>query len=65
MGSKWPRTRDSIVLITEAIMEGLGWVRDGLVDIFVDVEHIPGEIGRPAPFMIFYAMTQLEHSECP
>lgn len=46
-------------VIVEAIMDGLGWVRDGLVDIAVDVEHVPGEIGRPAPFMIFYAMTQL------
>jgi len=46
-------------LITDAIMDGLGWVRDGLVDIAVDVEHIPGEIGRPAPFMLFYAMTML------
>jgi phosphonatase-like hydrolase len=46
-------------VITTAIMEGLGWVRDGLVDLAVDVEHIPGEIGRPAPFMIFYAMTRL------
>ena len=46
--------------ITNAIMEGLGWVRDGLVDLPVDVEHIPGQIGRPAPFMIFYAMTNLD-----
>ena len=46
--------------ITDAIMEGVGWVRDGLVDLPVDVEHIPGEIGRPAPFMIFYAMTHLD-----
>ena len=46
--------------ITEAIMEGLGWVRDGLVDLSVDVEHIPGQIGRPAPFMIFYAMVHLD-----
>lgn len=46
--------------ITEAIMDGLGWVRDGLVDMPVDVEHIPGQIGRPAPFMIYYAMTQLD-----
>lgn len=46
--------------ITEAIMNGLGWVRDGLVDMSVDVEHIPGQIGRPAPFMIYYAMTQLD-----
>jgi phosphonatase-like hydrolase len=45
--------------VTEAIMEGLGWVRDGLVDVSVDVEHVPGEIGRPAPFMIYYAMTHL------
>ena len=33
--------------ITEAIMDGLGWVRDGLVDLSVDVEHVPGEHGRP------------------
>ena len=46
-------------VITDAIMEGLGWIRDGLVDLAVDVEHIPGQIGRPAPFMIYYAMTQL------
>jgi len=26
----------------------------------VDVEHIPGDRGRPAPFMIFYAMSQLD-----
>lgn len=45
--------------VVDAIMDGLGWVRDGLVDIAVDVEHIPGEVGRPAPFMLFYAMTQL------
>ncbi|MBN2377225.1 MAG: HAD hydrolase-like protein [Sedimentisphaerales bacterium] len=45
--------------ITEAIMDGLGWVRDGLVDLSVDVEHVVGEMGRPAPFMIFYAMAQL------
>jgi len=45
--------------VVDAIMDGLGWVRDGLVDIAVDVEHIPGVVGRPAPFMLFYAMTQL------
>jgi len=45
--------------VVEAIMEGVGWLRDGLVDISVDVESIPGQIGRPAPFMIFHAMTQL------
>jgi len=46
-------------IVVDAIMEGLRWVQDGLVDLAVDVEHIPGEIGRPAPFMIYYAMTQL------
>jgi phosphonatase-like hydrolase len=46
-------------IVVDAIMDGLGWLRDGLVDISVDVEHIPGEVGRPAPFMIFHAMTQL------
>jgi phosphonatase-like hydrolase len=45
--------------VVDALMEGLGWIRDGLVDLAVDVEHIPGEIGRPAPFMIYYAMTKL------
>jgi phosphonatase-like hydrolase len=46
--------------VTEAIMDGLGWVRDGLVDVSVDVEHAPGGRGRPAPFMIYYAMMQLD-----
>ncbi len=46
-------------VITDAIMEGLGWLRDGFVDISVDVEDIPEQIGRPAPFMIYHAMTQL------
>ena len=41
-------------------MQGLGWLRDGLVDLSVDVEHTPNHRGRPAPFMIFYAMTQLD-----
>ena len=41
-------------------MDGLGWLRDGLVDISVDVEHTPQQRGRPAPFMIFHAMTQLD-----
>jgi phosphonatase-like hydrolase len=45
--------------VVEAIMDGLGWLQDGLVDRSVDVEDIPGQIGRPAPFMIFHAMTQL------
>ncbi len=46
--------------ITMAIMEGLGWLRDGLVDVSVDVEDIPGQRGRPAPFMIFHAMEVLD-----
>ncbi len=46
--------------ITQAIMEGLGWLRDGLVDLAVDVEHIPNQRGRPAPYMIFHAMSHLE-----
>ena len=45
--------------VVEAIMDGLGWLRDGLVDASVDVESVPGQIGRPAPFMIFHAMVQL------
>jgi phosphonatase-like hydrolase len=45
--------------VVEAVMDGLGWLRDGLVDVAVDVEDIAGQIGRPAPFMIFHAMTQL------
>ena len=44
-------------LITDAIMDSLGWLKRGLVDLAVDVEDIPGEIGRPAPFMLFHAMT--------
>ena len=46
--------------ITEAIMTGLGWLRDGLVDCSVHVQSIPGERGRPAPFMIFHAMQELD-----
>ena len=41
-------------------MDGLGWVRDGLVDCSAHVQSVPGERGRPAPFMIFYAMEQLD-----
>jgi len=45
--------------VTSAIMEGLGWISRGLVDIAVDVQHVPGEIGRPAPYMLFHAMREL------
>ena len=40
-------------------MDGLGWLRDGLIDLSVDVEDVPEERGRPTPFMIFHAMAQL------
>lgn len=46
--------------VAEAIVAGTGWVRDGLVDLVVDVEHVPGGMGRPAPYMIFHAMMQLK-----
>lgn len=45
--------------VVEVIMGKLRWIEDGLVDLSVDVEDIPGEIGRPAPFMIYYAMNKL------
>jgi phosphonatase-like hydrolase len=45
--------------INQAIMDSLGWLRDGLVDVAMDVQDIPGERGRPAPYMIFHAMEQL------
>jgi phosphonatase-like hydrolase len=45
--------------ITQAIMNGLGWIDNGLVDLSVHVECIPGSRGRPAPYMIFYAMEKL------
>ena len=46
--------------VARAIVDGTGWVRDGLVDIVVDVEHAPGERGRPAPYMLFHAMMELD-----
>lgn len=42
--------------VTSAIMDGLGWLRDGLVDLSVDLDMVPEGKGRPAPFMIFHAM---------
>ena len=45
--------------VTSAIMEGTGWIRNGLVDIAVDVEQTPNNMGRSAPFMIFHAMKEL------
>lgn len=46
--------------ITDAIMEGTGWRRNGLVDASVHVESIPGQRGRPSPYMIFHAMERLD-----
>lgn len=45
--------------VTDAIMDKLGWIEQGLVDLAVTVDDIPGHIGRPAPFMIYHAMMQL------
>jgi len=45
--------------VSSAIMEGTGWIKRGLVDVAVDVEHTPNNMGRPAPFMIFHAMKEL------
>jgi phosphonatase-like hydrolase len=45
--------------VNQAIMDHTGWVAEGLVDTAVDVQHIPGDRGRPAPFMIFHAMREL------
>ena len=41
--------------VNHAIMEGLQWRERGLIDLALDVEDT-GEIGRPAPYMIFKAM---------
>ena len=45
--------------VNEAIMEGLKWRKDGLIDLSVHVETTGG-VGRPAPFMIFHAMKFLD-----
>lgn len=45
--------------INLAIMDSLGWLRDKLVDVAMDVQDVPGERGRPAPYMIFGAMERL------
>jgi len=41
--------------VNKTIMAGLKWLENGLVDLAVDVEDTDG-VGRPAPYMIFYAM---------
>lgn len=44
--------------VVAAIMKKLQWQQRGLVDLAVHVEHTGG-VGRPSPFMVFYAMQQL------
>jgi phosphonatase-like hydrolase len=44
--------------INNAIMDGLGWLKNGLIDLSVDIETTHG-VGRPAPYMIFHTMQQL------
>ncbi|MCB0631378.1 MAG: HAD hydrolase-like protein [Saprospiraceae bacterium] len=44
--------------ISDAIIESLAWKENGLIDLAVHVE-LTGGVGRPAPYMIFYAMQQL------
>jgi len=41
--------------VSNAIMEGLQWLDNGLIDLHLDVEDTEG-VGRPAPFMIHKAM---------
>jgi phosphonatase-like hydrolase len=43
--------------IMRTVLDSLGWVRDGLVDVAVSAEEVPS--GRPAPYMIFTAMMRL------
>lgn len=40
--------------IANAVLERLGWDREGLIDASVTVDDVPA--GRPAPYMIFRAM---------
>ncbi|MDX2304440.1 MAG: HAD hydrolase-like protein [Microscillaceae bacterium] len=44
--------------VSQAIIQGLNWLDSGLIDLSVDVDCTEG-IGRPAPYMIFYAMQKL------
>jgi phosphonatase-like hydrolase len=43
--------------IMNTVLDSLGWLRDGLVDVAVSAEEVPS--GRPAPYMIFTAMMRL------
>lgn len=44
--------------VNTAIMEGLGWLEKGMIDLSLNVENTGG-IGRPAPYLIYTAMMQL------
>jgi phosphonatase-like hydrolase len=44
-------------IITDTIMDRLGWVENGLVDVVVSSDQVPQ--GRPHPFMIQSMMSQL------
>lgn len=65
---EWLHSRDIKVAIdtgfhrnvTDAIIEGTGWLESGLVDQVVTVEDAPGNRGRPAPFMLYHAMMTLD-----
>ena len=65
---EWLHARDIKVAIdtgfhrdvTDAVVEGTGWLKSGLVDKVVTVEDAPGNRGRPAPFMLFHAMMALD-----
>lgn len=45
--------------VNQAIFDCLGWVKNGLVDCAVDLDMVPEGKGRPAPFMLFHAMQEL------
>ena len=48
-------------IITDTIMERLGWVKNGLVDFVISSDEVPQ--GRPYPFMIQSIMDQLNISD--
>ena len=48
-------------LITDTIIERLGWEKNGLVDFIISSDEVPQ--GRPYPYMIEAAMDQLNITE--
>lgn len=46
--------------VNTVLMESLGWLDRGLVDLSVTVEDVPGNVGRPAPYMLFHIMRELD-----